>query len=145
MKNPIFLSAGIALTLVSCAGDADTAARKKSVTIGRFGVIHNAATSEVAAADATVAAPAQGASADPNAAAGQQQAVPEPAKQEAGKAVAKEPAAPSGRNAASNDGIRLPSMLGLPEDKDLKATNPTVPKSNEGGAVISRPPTEKKD
>lgn len=145
MKNPIFLSTGIALALVSCASDADTAARKKSVTIGRFGVIHNAAAPE-AAADATVAAPAQGAPADPNAAPAQQQAAPEPAKQDAGKTVAKEPAMPSGRNAASNgDGIRLPSMLGLPEEKDLKATNPTVPKSNEGGAVISRPPTEKKD
>jgi len=144
MKNPILLSAGIALALVSCASDVDTAARKKSVTIGRFGVIYNAAAPE-AAAEATATVPAQGAPADSNTAPAQQQ-VQEPAKQETGKTVAKEPAMPSGRNAASNgDGIRLPSMLGLPEEKDLKATNPTVPKSNEGGAVISRPPAEKKD
>lgn len=144
MKNPILLSAGIALTLASCASDADTAARKKSVTIGRFGVIHNAAST---AADTTAAVPTEGAPADPNVAAAQQQAaVPQPAKPEPTKAVAKEPAKPKGQNTATNgDGIRLPSMLGLPEDKDLKATNPTVPKSNEGGAVISRPPAEKKD
>jgi len=142
MKNPVLLSAGIALTLVSCAGDADTAARKKSVSIGRFGVIHN--TTAAVPADAAVAnAPAGAAPADATAV--QQQAVPEPAKPEPVNAVGKE-SKPSGRNAASNgDGIRLPSMLGLPEEKDLKATNPTVPKSNEGGAVISRPPTEKKE
>ena len=148
MKNPILLSAGIALTLVSCTSDPEAAARKKSVSIGRFGVIHN--TPVAVPADGAVAgAPVEGApAADPNATvAQQQQAVPEPAKPEPVKSAGKE-SKPSGRNAAApsnGDGIRLPSMLGLPEEKDLKATNPTVPKSNEGGAVISRPPTEKKD
>jgi hypothetical protein len=143
MKNPLLLSAGIVLTLVSCAGDADTAARKKSVSIGRFGVTHNAAP-EVPA-DAPVAIPVQGAPVDASAAVAQQQAAPEPAKPKPVKTVTKD-RTPSRPEASNGDGIRLPSMLGLPEDKDLKATNPTVPKSgNEGGAVISRPPAEKKE
>ena len=141
MKNPILLSVGVALSLASCAGDADTAARKKSVSIGRFGVTHNAV-AEVPA-DAPAGAPVQEAAAAGanNATAAQQQSAPEPAI----PAPAKPEAKKEKSTAANGDGIRLPSMLGLPEDKDLKATNPTVPKSNEGGAVISRPPTEKKD
>lgn len=141
MKNPILLSIGVALSLVSCATDAETAARKKSVSIGRFGVIHNTV------AESPNDAPAQGAAVGVNAAVAQQQAVSEPAVPEAAESASK--ANVSGGKEKSNgsnaDGIRLPSMLGLPEDKDLKATNPTVPKSNEGGAVISRPPTEKKE
>jgi hypothetical protein len=54
--------------------------------------------------------------------------------------------APVRSEGGASDGIRLPNMLGLPADKELKATNPSVPKSGQdGGAVISRPPTEKKD
>jgi len=133
------------LSLASCAGDADTAARKKSVSIGRFGVTHNPVAE--APADAPAGAPVQNGAAGANAAVAQQQAVPEPAVPDPVKSAAKTNTSggkekSSGSNA---DGIRLPSMLGLPEDKDLKATNPTVPKSNEGGAVISRPPAEKKE
>lgn len=48
--------------------------------------------------------------------------------------------------AGTNDNIRLPNMLGLPEEKELKPTNPKVPNSgSEGGAVIARPPAEKAD
>lgn len=139
MKNPILLSVGVALSLVSCAGDADTAARKKSVSIGRFGVTHN--TVAEVPVDAPAGAPVQETAANANAPVAQQQAVPEPSIPEPAKQDTKKE-----KSIGSNgDGIRLPSMLGLPEAKDLKATNPTVPKSNEGGAVISRPPTEKKN
>jgi len=43
------------------------------------------------------------------------------------------------------ESVRLPNMLGLPGEKDLKATNPSVPKSGkDDGPVISRPPVEKR-
>jgi hypothetical protein len=51
-----------------------------------------------------------------------------------------------GEQKAKDEGLRLPNMLGLPEDRDLKATNPATTASEpEKGGVISRPPVEKKD
>jgi len=42
-----------------------------------------------------------------------------------------------------NDGLRLPEMLDLPSEGDLRATNPPVTRgTTEDGAVISRPPTD---
>lgn len=69
------------------------------------------------------------------------QKTPEAPKQEDFAAV---PEAPRKKGALSDD-IRLPNMLGLPEDKELKATNPSTNKNQKEGAVISRPPVEKKD
>lgn len=55
------------------------------------------------------------------------------------------PASRPGSPLASD--LRLPNLLGLPEEKDLKATNPSPRKAGESeeGAVIARPPVEKKD
>lgn len=39
-----------------------------------------------------------------------------------------------------DDGIRMPEMLGMPEDGDFRSANPTGVKQS--GAVISRPPTD---
>lgn len=69
------------------------------------------------------------------------QKTPAAPKQEDFAAV---PEAPARKGALSED-IRLPNMLGLPEDKELKATNPSTNKNQKEGAVISRPPVEKKD
>jgi hypothetical protein len=44
--------------------------------------------------------------------------------------------------AQKSGGPRLPNMLNLPEEKDLK-TKGAAPKSGDG--VISKPPVEKKD
>jgi len=56
-----------------------------------------------------------------------------------------DPLLPAGRK-GEDEGLRLPNMLGLPEDRDLKATNPVTTTSEpERGGVISRPPVEKKE
>lgn len=124
-----------ALGLVSCA---DPNAPRKSVSIGRMGVMNVAP-----AADGSVAQVPGGAPADPNAAA---QAAPSPTiAKPARNRVSPEVETPVAKPGPA-DGIRLPNMLGLPEERDLKASNPSVPKSgDEGGPVISRPPVEKKD
>lgn len=65
---------------------------------------------------------------------------PTPKKQKA----APEPIVPEPELAAFPDeGLRLPEMLDLPSDRDLRGSKP--PASNigsEAGAVISRPPTD---
>jgi len=43
--------------------------------------------------------------------------------------------------AATDDGIRLPDMLGLPAEGDFRSTRPAG-QPVESGAVISRPPTD---
>lgn len=45
--------------------------------------------------------------------------------------------------AGPDDGLRLPDMLGLPNESEFRSTNPDVKKSPTGdGPVISRPPTD---
>lgn len=53
--------------------------------------------------------------------------------------AASEPAVPS----TSDDGIRLPDMLGLPDEGELRSAA-SLPggKTPDSGAVIARPPTE---
>ena len=65
---------------------------------------------------------------------------PAPKKVEkAPESVAQEPAVPT----QEDDGLRLPSMLAMPEAGDFRSTNPTAPKTgSQSGAVISRPPTD---
>jgi len=50
------------------------------------------------------------------------------------------PKAPQKSNPLPNDRLRMPEMLELPEDKELRSGTPG--KSSSGGAVISRPPSE---
>jgi len=54
--------------------------------------------------------------------------------------VSPAPQAPQKSNPLPNDRLRMPEMLELPEDKDLRSGTPG--KSSSGGAVISRPPSE---
>jgi hypothetical protein len=49
-----------------------------------------------------------------------------------------EPATPN----EPDDGIRLPDMLGLPDEGELRSAASLPGKSPESGAVIARPPTE---
>lgn len=66
-------------------------------------------------------------------------------KADEGSGAAGDPLLPGGQK-GKDEGLRLPNMLGLPEDRDLKATNPTTTKpETEKGGVISRPPVEKKE
>ncbi|RPJ33191.1 MAG: hypothetical protein EHM17_11150 [Verrucomicrobiaceae bacterium] len=62
------------------------------------------------------------------------------AEKTAETAVASEPAVP----AAADDGIRLPDMLGLPGEGELRSTSPAAarPTAGESGAVIARPPAQ---
>jgi len=42
-----------------------------------------------------------------------------------------------------DDGIRMPEMLDLPSEGDFRASNPGLSKpTGQGGAVVSRPPTD---
>jgi hypothetical protein len=42
-----------------------------------------------------------------------------------------------------DDGIRLPDMLGMPSEGDLRSPHPSLLKPEKGtGVVISRPPTD---
>lgn len=136
MKKPILIVPGIlCLCLACCAPEGDAAKKKSSVSIGRFGVRHQ-----------TVAeTPEAEAAAQPEAEAQKKSAESaRPAPEEPVNVAGREPSLPAGQK-AKNEGIRLPNMLSLPEDRDLKATNPaSVPSQQEGG-VISRPPVEKKD
>ncbi len=51
------------------------------------------------------------------------------------------PRNPSGN--LSNNGLRLPDMLTMPEKGEFQSTAPTAPKTGGGtGAVIARPPTD---
>lgn len=50
------------------------------------------------------------------------------------------PQAPQKSNPLPNDRLRMPEMLELPEDKELRSGTPG--KGSSGGAVISRPPSE---
>jgi len=55
-------------------------------------------------------------------------------------AVVSEPAVPN----TSDDGIRLPDMLGLPDEGELRSAASLPPdKAPESGAVIARPPSGK--
>ncbi len=130
------IAAAAILGVVSCAsGDPANAAKKKSVSIGRMGGLRSTGAEtpvEAAAAAATEEKPVETAVAQ----------APKP-KQKREDFV--EPEAPR-KDVGNNEGILLQNMLGLPSEKELKATNPSVPKSgDEGGAVISRPPVEKKE
>lgn len=140
MKRFFVISGALALGLGSCAKDGATAARKKSVSIGRFGVRQNTVPGAPAAVVVQETVPQAPADAGKKPSDKPAEAIfrePVPA---ADPVPAKPPARKGG-----NDGIRLPNMLGMPEDRDLKATNPATGKSgNEGGGVISRPPVEKK-
>ncbi len=115
--------------LFSCAKDG-AAPRKNSVSIGRFGVTRVQGTAE---------APATKFEEIP---AGPTQAAPAVKPVVEGRKPAPEPSVPPPA-AQGDDGARLPNMLGLPEDKDLKATGTTTKPSGDG--VSSKPPVEKKD
>ncbi len=41
-----------------------------------------------------------------------------------------------------DDGIRLPDMLGLPDEGELRSAASSPDKSSESGAVIARPPAD---
>ena len=53
-------------------------------------------------------------------------------------AAAPEPAIPN----EPDDGIRLPDMLNLPDEGELRSAATLPGKAPESGAVIARPPTE---
>ncbi|WAC19991.1 hypothetical protein OVA24_01185 [Luteolibacter sp. SL250] len=118
--KPLLIAHGIvALCLASCAKDGE-AANQDPLAPGAAG--------ETAAAGT------------PGATTGK----PERKKEEVSEAVG-DPLLPAGQT-GKDEGLRLPNMLGLPEDRDLKATNPTTTASEpEQGGVISRPPVEKKE
>jgi hypothetical protein len=122
------------LGLVSCG----ISKRSRSgVSIGRMGAVR---TSSAVSTAANPAAPA------PAAPTAEVQAPKETVAKKNKSEPADEPMPARNESGGAGDGIRLPNMLGLPADKELKATNPSVPKSGQdGGAVISRPPTEKKE
>lgn len=52
-------------------------------------------------------------------------------------AAVSEPAIPN----EPDDGIRLPDMLGLPDEGELRSAASSPGKAPESGAVIARPPT----
>jgi len=58
-------------------------------------------------------------------------------EEKAAKALVSEPEIP----ALPDDGIRMPDMLGMPSDGDLRSKNPAAAATG-SGAVISRPPTD---
>ena len=65
---------------------------------------------------------------------------PVPKKQES---VPEPVVAESELPALPDDGIRMPDMLGMPGDGDVRSTSPVGQKTSSGsGAVISRPPTD---
>ena len=41
-----------------------------------------------------------------------------------------------------DDGLRMPDMVTMPEEGEFRSTNPEPKMGTQGGAVISRPPTE---
>jgi hypothetical protein len=44
---------------------------------------------------------------------------------------------------ANNDGLRIPNMLELPNDREFRSAGSAAPKTgSEPGAIISKPPTE---
>jgi hypothetical protein len=53
-------------------------------------------------------------------------------------AAVPEPATPG----EPDDGIRLPDMLGLPDEGELRSSASVPGKTPESGAVIARPPSE---
>jgi hypothetical protein len=117
--KPMFLIPGIvALCLASCAKDGD-AALEAPLALG---------------------VPGESAAATPGNPAGKTVK-----KADESSHVVGDPLLPGGQK-GKDEGLRLPNMLGLPEDRDLKATNPatTNPEAEKGG-VISRPPVEKKE
>ena len=64
---------------------------------------------------------------------------PAPKKEVVAKPDVPEPPVPS----APDDGLRLPDMMTMPSDNELRATNPSQAPAPSGvGAVIARPPTE---
>jgi hypothetical protein len=135
MKRFFVITGALGLALASCAKDGEAAARKKSVSIGRFGVRQNT----VPGAPEAVSVP-------------ETPAVPENKNATKRADTAAEESVPdftppkSTNQRGKSDGIRLPNMLDMPGDRDLKATSPAGGKSgSEGGGVISRPPVEKKE
>ena len=63
---------------------------------------------------------------------------PVPETKPAENTVASEPVAPK----EPDDGIRLPDMLGLPDEGELRSAATSPGKAPESGAVIARPPAE---
>lgn len=135
MKPYFIITGALILGLASCANDAD-AAKKKNVSIGRFGVRYYTVPGA------------------PEAVAVQETPVVEEKKPSAPRFAAfsrQSPQvsrpAPHVEQKATNAGIRMPNMLGMPEDRDLRATNPAGSggEANQSGGVISRPPIEKKE
>lgn len=122
------------MCLASCAKDGDPS-KKKSVSVGRFGVRQNSAASTPESAPAAETPPQTEKKTVAVAPADQLPAA-------ADSAIVK----PSGRK-GEDDGIRLPNMLGMPEERELKSTNPaaTGKPAGDGGGVISSPPVEKKE
>ena len=64
--------------------------------------------------------------------------VPKTEKPQESAAVQEDPA-PAG---LPNDGIRLPDMLGLPDEVEFRNAGVSTPDKSGSGAVIARPPTE---
>ncbi|RYD37456.1 MAG: hypothetical protein EOP87_03465 [Verrucomicrobiaceae bacterium] len=122
--KPIFIIPGIvALCLASCAKD------------GGAAVEDPLAPGSVASPDA--------AAGTPGGTAGQAGKAGKKAEEDSGAVGT--PLQPAGQK-GKDEGLRLPNMLGLPEDRDLRATNPaSTPAEPERGGVISRPPVEKKE
>lgn len=66
---------------------------------------------------------------------------PAPVEKKEDAALAAEPSTPG----PPDDGIRLPDMLGLPGEGELRSSSPVAGgKPPEPGAVIARPPVEAK-
>lgn len=65
--------------------------------------------------------------------------VPKTEKKEESAALP-DPAVPG----TPDDGIRLPDMLGLPEEGEFRNAGATAPSRTGAGAVIARPPSEPK-
>ncbi|MBC7980649.1 MAG: hypothetical protein H7Y36_08825 [Armatimonadetes bacterium] len=57
------------------------------------------------------------------------------------KRAASKPARKTDVPTDTNDGIRLPDMLALPEENEFRPTSPDNPKEG-GSTVITRPPQE---
>jgi len=135
-KNLLIIPGILALCLASCVKEGDLA-KKRSVSVGRFGVRYN-----------NIVPGAPEAAAVPEAEAPVEKKAARSSRSAASSASSAEPeSSPSlpASQGGKDEGIRLPNMLGLPEDRDLKATNPAAAPTKEQGGVISRPPVEKKD
>ncbi|MFT3990110.1 MAG: hypothetical protein QM680_01750 [Luteolibacter sp.] len=132
MKRPISISAlsGAVLALASCAPkalvvrDTPAPARKNQP--------------QAAETRASLSATASAAAPPSKKAGGQATATSAPVPQAAAQTTPARKTSKTPLPAGGGDSLRLPDMLGLPGDKELKSTG----SSGSGGAVISRPPSE---